>query len=674
MKETAHKQSRYLNCLRIAIVPEYHEEQRISSIVEFCKKYKFDNVMLFINAEEYNLGHMTLEEAKPWIAAMKRAKVVFEAAGISVSLNPWIQTGHIDRGRTLRKGQNFVTMCDYNGTQCKLVTCPMDENWFAYYSKFYELLIREVEPEVIWVEDDFRLHNHGGLAYGGCFCEHHMKAFNDKLGTNYTREEFVDRLFRKNPDESVKHAFMEVNRECMAALAEKLGKLVHDIGLGTKVGLMSSMHQYHSMEYRDWNRIHEGLAQGGPMINRLHMPMYMEDKSMKQYYFLFNQNTFICRGYLPKECHVLPELENSSFSIYSKDDEIVRFQTEAAIPLEMEGMTYDIFDFVGNGVFEAYGYGQAIAGITDYLTAVWESGYSYHDLSGVTILLDEKNALNRPVRDRLLDMLPNEFGLGPFLQAHGISARCSKDKEFVDEVIVLAAGAVHNFTDEQLCKLFADNRVIMEGHAVDLLLDRGLGYLIGANGCKSYNPDVYNVSYEQIEGDTLVLGVPGCRATAFKRTGNYMHISYEKQPEILSRVYDSFGRELGYGIVVANGHLIVPYVIADSGQIDQMHPLRQTLICNYIDELHKDFVRADYSSIYAYYSKGEKNVLILVNPTHSTRPTTRFKMTGSTPSRIYEITRDGGQEERMFFIDEEGFVVVEEPFAALMTKTFIIEV
>ena len=142
MKETAHKQSRYLNCLRIAIVPEYHEEQRISSIVEFCKKYKFDNVMLFINAEEYNLGHMTLEEAKPWIAAMKRAKVVFEEAGISVSLNPWIQTGHIDRGRTLRKGQNFVTMCDYNGTQCKLVTCPMDENWFAYYSKFYELLIR----------------------------------------------------------------------------------------------------------------------------------------------------------------------------------------------------------------------------------------------------------------------------------------------------------------------------------------------------------------------------------------------------------------------------------------------------------------------------------------------------------------------------------------------------
>lgn len=674
MKETAHKQSRYLNCLRIAIVPEHYEKQRINNIVEFCKKYKFDNVMLFINAEDYNLGHMTLEEAKPWLAAMKRAKVAFQEAGISVSLNPWIETGHIDRGRTLREGQNFVTMCDYNGKQCQMVACPMDENWFAYYSEFYELLIREVEPEVIWVEDDFRLHNHGDLEYGGCFCEHHMKAFNEKLGTNYTREKFVDRLFRKCPDEAVKRAFMEVNRECMAELAEKLGKLVKSIGLGTKVGLMSSMHQYHSMEYRDWRRVHEGLAQGGPMINRLHMPMYFEDKSMKMYYLLFNQNTFICRGYLPKKCHVLPELENSSFNIFCKDDEALRFQVESAIPLEMEGMTYDIFDFVGNGAYEEFGYGPAIAGITDYLTAVWESGYSYYDLAGVTILLDEKNALNRPVRDKLLDMLPNEFGFGSVLQTHGISARCSKEKEFKDEVIVLAAGAVHNFTDEQLCKLFADNQVIMEGHAVQLLLERGMGHLIGAIGCKQYIADVDNVAYEQVEGDTLVYGVPGVRASAFKRTGDYISITYDKQPEILSRVYDSFDKELGYGIVVANGHLIVPYIVVGSGQVDQMNPLRQTLICNYIDSLKKDFVRADYSCIYAYYSKAEKNVLILVNPTHSTRPTTRFKMTGSTPSRIYEIIRDGSQEERAFLVDEEGFVVIDEPFAALITKTFVIEI
>lgn len=58
-RQTAHVQKRFLNCLRIQIVPGHFEEQRIKNIVAFCKKYAFDNVMLFINAEEYCVGHMT---------------------------------------------------------------------------------------------------------------------------------------------------------------------------------------------------------------------------------------------------------------------------------------------------------------------------------------------------------------------------------------------------------------------------------------------------------------------------------------------------------------------------------------------------------------------------------------------------------------------------------------
>ena len=672
MRQTAHKQRRYLNCLRIAVVPEYYEEQRLKSIVDFCKKYAFDNVMLFINAEDYNLGHMTKKEAMPWVAAMKRAKAVFEREGISVSLNPWIETGHIDRGRKLKKGQKFVTQCDYDGTQCEMVACPMDDNWLAYYLDFYEFLIREVEPEVIWIEDDFRLHNHGDLKYGGCFCEHHMRAFNRKLGTDYSREEFTDRLFRKNPDDKVKKAFLEVNRECMASLAEKIGVMVYNLGLGTKIGLMSSAHQFHSMEYRDWKRVHEGFAQGGPMINRLHLPMYVEDVSMKMYYQQFNQIPFVCRGYLPEECHVLPELENSSFSTFCKDSETLRFQVEASLPLEMEGMTYDIFDFVGNGAIEAYGYGQAVEGITDYLTAVMESGYSYYKLSGVTILLDEKNAYNRPIKNDFMDMYPDEFYFGAMIQGHGISARCSKEKEFRDEVIVLAAGSVYNLTDKQLRRLFADNHVMLDGKAAMLLISRGLGCLIGASAYKHYVAHVDNIGYEQIEGDELVLGIPGCRASAFKRTGDYASIVYDEKPQIKSRIYNSFGEELGYGAVVAKGHLIMPHLATDFYP-DQMHPMRGKFICDYIDSLGKDFVRADYSSVYAYYSRAKENVLILVNATHNTLPITRFKLTGKNVRELCEIERNGCRRKKEFSYDKEGFVVIKEAFDTLTTKTFIIE-
>jgi hypothetical protein len=156
--------------------------------------------MLFINAEEYNVGHMTIEEAKPWLATMKKAKAAFEKEGISVSLNPWMEIGHLDRCRPLKEGQNFVTMVDYDGNQATMVACPLCENWKKYFLSYYQYIIQELEPEVVWVEDDFRLHNHGDLRFGGCFCDLHMKEYNKRLGTNYTRQEFTDRLFRKNPD------------------------------------------------------------------------------------------------------------------------------------------------------------------------------------------------------------------------------------------------------------------------------------------------------------------------------------------------------------------------------------------------------------------------------------------------------------------------------------------
>ena len=106
---------RFLHCLRIQIVPGVEEEERIKSIVTFCEKYGFGNVMLFINAEEYNLGHMTKEEAKPWIETILRAKKSLTARGITISLNPWMEIGHTDRCRTLKEGQNFTLMEDYNG-------------------------------------------------------------------------------------------------------------------------------------------------------------------------------------------------------------------------------------------------------------------------------------------------------------------------------------------------------------------------------------------------------------------------------------------------------------------------------------------------------------------------------------------------------------------------------
>ena len=285
--KTAHKQNRFLNCLRIQIMPGHYEEERIRSIVDFCKKYAFDNVILILNQEEYNVGHITKEEAKPWVDVMKRAKAALAEEGITVSLNNWMELGHVAVGRSLREGENYTTMVDFEGKKNSLIACPVDENWQTYFLDYYEYLLRELEPEVAWIEDDFRLHNHANeweSPFVGCFCEQHMQAYNKELGTNYTRDEFVDLLYRKSPEKRVQEAFLNVSRRCMVELAEKIGRMVKELGLGTKVALMSSAHTMHSMEARDWEGIYQALSQGGPYINRPWQPMYEEKESIREYF------------------------------------------------------------------------------------------------------------------------------------------------------------------------------------------------------------------------------------------------------------------------------------------------------------------------------------------------------------------------------------------------------
>lgn len=548
-----------------------------------------------------------------------------------------------------------------------------DENWRKYFREFYTYIIQEIKPETVWIEDDFRLHNHGTLHYGGCFCEHHMREFNKVLGTNYTREEFVDRLFRKNPDPKVKEAFFQVNRSYIVEAAQFVADVVKQANADTKIALMSSYHGNHSFEGRDWHGLHHALSNGGSMINRLTLPMGQENISTKTYFQRFNLSTFICRGYLPEECHVLPELENSSFSTFSKDAEMVRFQTESAIPVEIEGMTYDIYDFAGNGTIPSYGYGEALSEICEYLTAVTESGYSYRNLSGITFLLDEMNSKNRPIINSFYDMAIDDFEFGTTLQGLGISARCSTEKTFKNQVIVLGAGTIYSLTDAQLKDIFANNKVILEGKTATMLIDRGLGNLIGAS---SYTVDVIGKgtpSYEQIEAPELVDGIPGMRATSSSsQCGTYIKLAYSTTPCVRSRVYDYYQHEYGYGIVETNGHLLIPYVVR-SLIYEMYHPMRGHIIRKYIEKQKMDFALTDYTGVYPYYSKGEnQDVLILVNSTLQTLKQVRFKLTGRKLEKLSEVDRDGIIREKDFSYDSEGYIVINEPFNAIITKTFIL--
>ena len=42
---------KFLHCLRIQFPPKHYEDERIAEVVDYCVKYGFKNVMLFINMQ-----------------------------------------------------------------------------------------------------------------------------------------------------------------------------------------------------------------------------------------------------------------------------------------------------------------------------------------------------------------------------------------------------------------------------------------------------------------------------------------------------------------------------------------------------------------------------------------------------------------------------------------------
>ena len=663
----------FQNILRLQIVPNLYEEERVSGIIDYCLRYGFQHVMLFINAEDYFVGHMTIEEAKPWVAAIKRTKKRLLENGIKVSLNPWIEFGHLDRGRKLKEGQNFTTMVDYDGTECELVACPLCENWRAYYKEFYQYLLREIEPDTIWVEDDFRLHNHGHLQYGGCFCKLHMQRYNKKLGTNYTREEFTDLLFRKTCDENVRNAWLDVSRETMTDLAEFLGKTVKEVGLNTKVGLMSSAQIRHSMEARDWYAVHKGLAQGGEMINRLHLPCYMEICA-KEYYIYFNMFPYVCRSYIPKETIVLPELENSAFSTFSKDARFLRFQVESAIPLCIDGMTYDIYDFCGNGINESFGYGEALSKIMPYLNGVINQGISYDKAEGIIIPADPNEVYNRKADvGNFMSYSPDEYYFGAYIASLGLNTKVSTEKSFQGQFVSLCNSAVYNFTKEQLKELFANNYVILDGSAAIRLIRMGLGKLICAKSYKEHWEEKDIHAYEQAADGVEVNGKKGIRA-AVRRAGHYVEIEYEDGVIPKSYVYDYHGNVMGYGDVEGQNFFIIPYIYTEILH-EQYNDLRTSMLRDFVHRKAKTpIVSMEYSGVYAYlYARNEGKALMLVNTTVESFEAIQCNVYGMDIRRVSVVDKVTGEVRKANFERKGDTLIVFEPFEYLSTQTLLLQ-
>ena len=572
--------------LRFTIQPGYFEEQRLTNLTTFCKQARIDDVTFFVDCEELNGGHIDPEGLKPWLEMISRAKEKLQELGITTSVNPWTTLLHGDRGRRLKPGQNFTLMVDPGGNHAMAQACPIDPAWRQYTADICAQYAT-VNPEYIWVEDDFRFFNHPPLTWGGCFCDRHMAEYSQRADRTLARQEFVAGILKPGEPHPYRKIWLDCCRETMVENAKLIGNAVHSVSPDTKVGLMSSNPAAHCAEARDWYGILNGLSSGTVPVNRPALMSYSEVTPQK-YLWDFSAVARFTRAIVPPETEIYPELDNGPFSRFSKSHASTRLQLETSLLLCSGGITLSLFDMIGGGVNLEENYQKLLAENKPFLNKAAALGLEFANQEGITVLVSSESTytLHTAPDAGMASLYPQETFWASLLNSFGIATKYSLEKMHRNETVAVSGQYFRNLSKSEIETLFRDNSVIMDGEAAYTLFDLGLGYLASINTAVWHDMGSGYQTYEEVCGSITLCGVLGARMTAQAGVGDYLEITYNGCVELQSVVKDYTGKTAGLGVTLIGGrHLIYPYGRFNGRVQGHLNPYRRELLLHTLKDL-----------------------------------------------------------------------------------------
>lgn len=550
---------KYIYSLRLGIDPHYWDQTKMDELKQLTHEAKLDDINLIINSQELNVGHVTKKQVEPWLAITRRFMEDLKDEPVTISMNPWTNLLHSDRGRHLTEDFKFRTMVDYQGVKATAVACPADPKFVEYIAEIYGMYA-SVQPSHIWLDDDFRHFNHKPLTFG-CFCEGHMAIFNQKLGDNLSREAFVARVFQEGAPTKERRVFLEQVALEMNQIAKAIAQAVHEISPETRVGLMSSQPEYHALEGRDWHALFEKLSIEHPATSRPHLPSYNEIPGLK-YIREFNRNVRPVADMLRADARMLPELENYMYSMYAKSNKFTQLQLETTLLVGAKGILFNFYDMMGNGVVQSYNHQKILAESKQLLDYSAQKPIKRHELKGVKVLYSPRTVYTRHggEQESLEEMFPREFEWSALLSTFGINSTLwdiEQKEQLNSEVVAISDQLLRNLSDEAIIALFEHNQVLLDGTSVAILFERQLAYLIKAKNYEWLVPQTGQHTYEEWNGSEAIEGVFKARMTVMQQIGHLASVEYESEVECLTSLYNENREAFGTGMAQVAGQFFV---------------------------------------------------------------------------------------------------------------------
>ena len=535
--------------LRLQFGPNLDTDLVRKELLQLCANALADEVMFFLFAEEQNNGHETLDEIRDWLALIRPWKEAVEAAGLTVSLNPWHTILHCDRDRRLKPGQSWQTMVDWQGRSTEAVVCPLDPGWQDYYRQSLALYAAE-HFRVIWVDDDIRLHNHAPLDWGGCFCPLHMAEFNRRTGAGATREELVARVTQPGTPHPWRDAWLDMWDETQLALIESFRKVVAPFGV--RLGLMSSRMEAHAMEGRRWQAWWRALAGDEAPVHRPHFAGYSDGlgSQLPRLMATLDMN----RRLEPAGSEVGPEIENFPYG-WSKSYRQTACQMVMATVAGSDSFNLSLYDFLGNLPSDDRTRETFLANWKPALTWLGQQFPPALRSQGIGCPWNEemsrRKSLPASSYGRWPDLACEVLGWANWLGTLGHACQTAENAT----INALVADAVWASSDAELRRMLGAG-LLLDGPAAFALVERGFGRWLGLTDLRFITQHDALFSLEEMTDPAFSLR-PGAQVTM--NTAAMSARVLQGRPaagsRIVSRLLDPKQREVGHGVVVSENEL-----------------------------------------------------------------------------------------------------------------------
>lgn len=591
----------YEYSLRYVFDVRNNTEEKDTALLKFVKDAKIDDVCFIINGEELNHSHLTEQETELWLDKIKKLQVKLAKLGVTTSLNPWTTIMHSDRGFKVNPQLGFDTFVDIDGNKAKDMACPADPAWRKYLIARYAQYA-ELHPKRLWLEDDFRHYNHSPLKLM-CFCPRHMKIYQKRLGRKETREEFVKAMLAPGKPKIERRIYLEQARQEMIEVEQLIEQAVHKVSPETDLGQMTSYPDWHAIEGRDWAALLDA-QRGDKKIHRRvvrpHLPAYNEASAII-YGRDFERYSVITASYAGKEAELYPELENSMWTRQVKSNSFIAFQILTTALLGAKGILLNIFDMMGNGVNDSWGYSELLSSIKAFASKLAQQRVDLTSLKGIKVLVDQNAAFynHSSVGKAIEELLPQDSQWASLLGSFGLTQTILPINQLdidqlENELLAISGQTFRGMNKDEIKSLFRKNKLLLDGESVQTLIDLGLAQeLLHIQNYHWYQPKTGYQAFEQADG-CQVDNVKNPRITMLQHTGAYLSLEYEKNSDVViwSSAYNSVDQKLGNMMTIVDHKIIILPINADLkyGWEAQYSSYKEEILKQMIDQIG----RVDY--------------------------------------------------------------------------------